>query len=194
MSTSTTVHESVPSAPPAATTTMSTFKAACDRTLVGLRRVEPHGQALILLALRLLYGWQFAQTGWGKLVNLERTAGFFEGLGLPVPAAMAALVGGTELAGGVLLLVGGGTRIAAAALSVVMLTALLTAHAAEAFQSVAAFTEQAPYPFLVATLILLAFGAGRLSLDGWLRARAARRAASAGDVDAGHSEGAACGC
>jgi putative oxidoreductase len=177
MSTFTTVHESVP-AEPRARSPLSSVRAAGSCALARLRRAEPYGQSAILLALRLLYGWQLAQTGWGKLVDLERTAGFFEGLGLPAPAALAALVGGTELVGGVLLAAGVGTRLAAAALAVVMLTALLTAHAAEAFQSLSAFTEQAPYPFLVATLILLAFGAGRLSVDGWLVARAARRAAA----------------
>jgi putative oxidoreductase len=179
MSTSTTVHETVPTTP-ATGTTLSSVRAACSRTLAGLRRAEPYGQSAVLLALRLLYGWQLAQTGWGKLAHLERTAGFFEGLGLPAPAALAALVGGTELVGGVLLAVGFGTRLAAAALTTVMLTAFFTAHAAEAFQSVSAFTEQAPFPFLVATLILLGFGAGRLSFDGWLGARAAGRATGGG--------------
>lgn len=152
-----------------------TWRAAIRKTTAVLRRVEPYGQSAVLLSLRLVYGWFFAQTGWGKLMNFERTSGFFESLGLPAPAVMAALVAATELVGGILLAVGIGTRFAATALSVVMLTALATAHAEDAFKSLSAFTEQAPYPFLVATLVLLAFGAGRLSIDGWLRARAARR-------------------
>ena len=143
-----------------------------------LRRIEPYGQSVMRLALRVLYGGLFVQTGWGKLMNFDRTAGFFESLGLPAPAFMAALAAGTELAGGVLLAAGAGTRLAAVALATVMVTALATAHGAEAFQSITAFTEQAPYPFLVATLIVLAFGAGRFSVDGWLRSRATRR-----DVD-----------
>jgi len=139
-----------------------------------LRRIEPFGQGAVLLALRLLYGGQFAQTGWGKLANLDRTTAFFQSLGLPSPGMMATLVGGTELVGGVLLVLGLGTRFAATALTTVMVTALASAHAAEAFESIDSFTEQAPYPFLVATVVLLAFGAGRLSADalwGWWRSR-----------------------
>jgi putative oxidoreductase len=149
--------------------------AVVKRSVARLRRIEPYGQSALLLALRLVYGWFFVQTGWGKLVNFERTAGFFQGLGLPAPTFLAGLVAVTELVGGILLFVGAQARYAAFALSVVMLVAFATAHADEAWQSLSAFTGQAPYPFLVATLVVLGFGAGHLSLDGWLRARAARR-------------------
>lgn len=151
-----------------------TWRAAVNRTRALLRKLEPWGQSAVLLALRLVYGWFFAQTGWGKLVNFERTTAFFGSLGLPAPALTAGLVGTAELVGGLLLAIGVGTRFAGAVLSVVLLTAFATAHAQEALASLTAFTEQAPYPFLVATLVLLAFGAGRLSIDGLLRARAAR--------------------
>jgi putative oxidoreductase len=153
---------------------VSAWHTLVKRTATLLRAAEPYGQSAVLLALRLVYGGLFARTGWGKLMNFERTRGFFESLGLPTPAFMVALVATTELVGGIVLVLGAGTRFAAAALTGVMVTAFATAHAAEAFQSLSAFTEQAPYPFLVATLVLLAFGAGRLSVDGWLRARASR--------------------
>ncbi len=170
MSTSATTHVAAP-----ANNDASTAVARLHTTWRGftqvLQRVEPHGQSAVLAALRLLYGWQFVQTGWGKLANLERTSMFFESLGLPNPDFMAAFIGATEFLGGLLLAAGVGTRFAAAVLSSVMVTALLTAHAEDAFVSIEAFTEQAPYPFLVATLILLVFGAGRLSVDGWLRGR-----------------------
>jgi len=155
-------------------------KQTVRRITTALRRIEPHGQAAILLALRLIYGWFFVQTGWGKMANFERTIGFFHSLGLPVPSFMAALVASTELMGGILLVLGAWTRFAATPLTVVLLVAFATAHADEAFTSLSAFTEQTPYPFLVATLVILAFGAGRLSLDGWLRARTARRQPDAG--------------
>lgn len=128
-------------------------------------RAAPFVQSTLLLLLRLLFGGLFAETGWGKLANLERTAAFFESLSLPAPGVMAALAGGTELLGGLLLLVGLGTRFAALALSGVMITALVTAHAPEAFASPADFLAQAPAPYLVASLILFAFGGGRVALD-----------------------------
>ena len=70
----------------------SARKSAWRKSLAVLRRVEPYGQSAVLLSLRLIYGWFFVQTGWGKLMNFERTTGFFQSLGLPAPAFMAALV------------------------------------------------------------------------------------------------------
>ena len=139
------------------------------------KRVEPQLQSLVLVALRAVYGWFFVQTGWGKLTHLERTTEFFSGLGLPLPKIMALQAGGTELVGGALLLLGLGGRFAAAALTGVMLVALATAHASEAFQSLESLTEQAPYPFLVACLVVLAFGTGRLSVDAFLSRGAAEK-------------------
>jgi len=93
---------------------------------------------------------------------------------------MAVLVAGTELAGGILLVLGAGARLAALALTTVMLTALATAHP-ESLRSLTAFTEQPPYPFLVATLIVLAFGAG--GFDANLLGLANQHANQASELD-----------
>ncbi len=154
--------------------------AAYGKAVACLRRAEPWGRSALLVALRVTYGWFFAQAGYGKLMHFERTAGYFESLSLPVPAVMAGLVAATELAGGILLALGLATRHVAAALSVILVTAYLTAHAQEAFTSLTAFTEQAPFPFLVATLTVLAFGPGRFSVDALVQGRARRRARSRG--------------
>jgi len=151
------------------------WRGVIDKGTRLLRKMQPHGQSAVLLALRLVYGWFFIETGWGKLMRFERTTDFFASLGLPAPTLSAGAAAVTELAGGILLVLGAGTRYAAAALSVVLLVAYLTAHREDAFQSLAAFTEQAPYPFLVACLVVLAFGAGRFSADGVIRARRERR-------------------
>jgi len=169
------VTSEVPSDVRANRVTTPAWRAALDRCKRVLRRIEPYGQGVLVLALRLIYGWSFVETGWGKLMHFERTTDFFTGLGLPAPAFMAGAVATTELVGGILLLLGAGTRYVAAALSVVLSVAFLTAHRAEAFQSLSAFTEQAPYPFLVACLVLLAFGAGRLSADRLIRMWLERR-------------------
>ena len=63
-------------------------------------------QSPLLLVIRLYWGWQFAQTGWGKLTHLERTAGYFESLNLPLPKVNAIMAGATECFGGVLLALG----------------------------------------------------------------------------------------
>ena len=49
-------------------------------------------QSPLLLAIRLYWGWQFAQDGWGKLTHLARVTQFFTSLNLPAPGATAALV------------------------------------------------------------------------------------------------------
>ena len=41
---------------------------------------------VVLLVLRLTWGWQFFQTGLGKLRNIERVITFFTSLGIPAPA------------------------------------------------------------------------------------------------------------
>ena len=71
--------------------------------------------------------------------------------------------------GGVLLMLGLGTRLASVPLIVTMLVAYLTAHREKAFKSLGDFTDQPPFPFLMAALVLLAFGAGRWSLDPLLK-------------------------
>ncbi|MES1194399.1 MAG: DoxX family protein, partial [Opitutus sp.] len=56
-------------------------------------------QSPLLLVIRLYWGWQFAQTGWGKLTHLERTAGYFESLHIPMPKINALMAGTTEALG-----------------------------------------------------------------------------------------------
>ena len=36
-----------------------------------------------LLAIRLYWGWQFMQTGWGKMSDIHKVVGFFTQLGIP---------------------------------------------------------------------------------------------------------------
>jgi len=153
--------------------------------LSGARRwlgpLQTVGQSLLLLALRLIYGGQFLLTGHGKLTHLERTTEFFSSLGIPAPGFHAALVGGTEMIGGALLVLGLGTRLAAVPLTISMVVAYLTAHREDAFRSLDDFTSQAPYPFLLACLLLLAFGPGRAALDALVKRWFSKRFASCPD-------------
>lgn len=178
-----TAHDHAPAARPSQPVAVPSRPAAIHKAFTLLRKVEPYGQSALLLGLRLLYGLFFVQAGWGKLVHLERTSGFFESLGLPAPLFTAGLVGVTELLGGVLLAAGIKSRLTAATLSIVMLTAFITAHAEDALSSLTAFTEQAPYPFLLATLAVLAFGAGRLSVDHLVRLLLERKRSGRVSVD-----------
>lgn len=128
-------------------------------------------QSPLLLGIRLYWGWQFAQTGWGKLGHLDRTAGYFESLDIPLPKINAIMAGGTECVGGVLLALGLFARPASVPLIFTMLVAYWTADR-EALNAIGSdpdkFVTAAPFLFLLASLIVLVFGPGKLSLDALL--------------------------
>ena len=128
-------------------------------------------QSPFLLAVRLYWGWQFVQDGWGKLHNLEKVTDFFSSLGLPAPGMTAAFIGGLELVGGILLAVGLGSRLIALVLTGNMLMAYITADR-EALFSVFSdpdkFYGASPYTYLFASVIVLIFGPGKFSVDAWL--------------------------
>jgi putative oxidoreductase len=128
-------------------------------------KVQPGLQSTVLLLVRVSMGWGFFLTGKGKLINLERTTRFFDSLELPLPKFQAILAGSTEMAGGLLLIAGLGTRLISVPLAFTMVVAYLTAHRDEAFASLSDFTDQSPFPFLMAALVTLAFGAGKFSVD-----------------------------
>ena len=132
-------------------------------------------QSPLLLVIRLYWGWSLAQTGWGKLTHLDRTAGFFESLNIPLPKVNAVFAGGTECLGGVLLALGLFARPASVPLIFTMLVAYWTADR-EALSALTSdpdkFVTAAPFLFMLAALVVLAFGPGKLSLDA-LRGKAA---------------------
>ena len=123
---------------------------------------------VVLLVLRLTWGWQFFQTGLGKLRHIERVIAFFTSLGIPAPALNAYFVGTLEMAGGLLLLVGLFARPIALLLAGNMLVAYLAADRGALFgvlSNLEAFQKADPFMFLLVSVIVLAFGAGALSLD-----------------------------
>ena len=67
----------------------------------------------LLFAVRLYWGWQFFQTGWGKLHNMPHVIEFFTSLGIPAPVFNAYFVSGLECFGGILLALGLGSRLIA---------------------------------------------------------------------------------
>lgn len=135
-------------------------------------------QSIFLLFVRLYWGWQFFQTGWGKLHNLAHVVEFFTSLGIPAPALNAYFVSGLECFGGILLAVGLGSRLLALMFVFDMLVAYITADRAALFSIFSKpddFYAAAPYTFLVASLIILIFGPGKFALDYVLERRWANR-------------------
>lgn len=102
--------------------------------------------------------------GWFGGYGLEGTGQFFaENLGLKPGILMAALAGGTEFAGGILLILGLLTRLSGAALAGTMAVGIWTAHSSAFFASNNGM--EYPLTLLLASLTLLIAGGGALSLD-----------------------------
>jgi putative oxidoreductase len=121
-----------------------------------------------LLFVRLYWGIQLMQSGWGKLHNLDKVTDFFTSLNLPMPHQMAVIISCLEFFGGFLLAVGLFSRLISLVLTINMIAAYVTADK-EALHSIFSdpdkFTAAAPYVFLIASLIVFVFGPGIFSLD-----------------------------
>ena len=125
-------------------------------------------QSLLLLFVRLYWGWQFVVDGWGKLHNLPKVIEYFGSLGLPAPGPTAYFVSILELVGGVLLALGLGSRLIALMLTVNMTMAYITGDRAalmSIFSDPDKFSAAAPFTYLMASLVVLIFGPGRFSVD-----------------------------
>jgi putative oxidoreductase len=97
-----------------------------------------------LLAVRLYWGWQFVQTGWGKMHNIGKIVAFFASLNIPFPSASAHFVAGLEFFGGILLILGLATRLTGLLLAGNMLVAtglLTTKRLCRSSQTRASFTR-----------------------------------------------------
>jgi putative oxidoreductase len=125
-------------------------------------------QSPFLLLVRLYWGWQLSQNGWAKLHSLPKVTEFFSSLGLPAPHATAIFVSSFEFVCGILLALGLLSRIAALGLVIDMFTAYWTAdhEALLAFISNPdKFQNAASFIYLFIGLLILIFGAGKISLD-----------------------------
>jgi len=125
-------------------------------------------QCPFLLFVRVYWGWQFWQSGWGKLHDISKPIGFFTDLGIPFPVFNAWFVSLLEAGGGILLILGLASRLISIPLVIDMIVAYITADR-EALTSIFIapdkFYAAAPYTFLFASLLILIFGPGAFSLD-----------------------------
>jgi putative oxidoreductase len=139
-----------------------------------LIRASSSLESPFLLAVRLYWGWQFIQTGWGHLTHLDKVIAYFGDLGIPFPALNAPFISTLEFVGGILLVAGIASRPIALLLTCNMIVAFITGDR-EALLSVFSdpdkFYAAAPYTFLIASLLVLIFGPGKFSLDTLLAKR-----------------------
>ena len=114
---------------------------------------------------RLLISTLFILAGLSKVTAPAATIGYIQSVGLPLPAVAFGLAAFTELVGGTLLLLGYRTRIVAAVLFVFTLVtaAFFHNHLGDQNQFIHFFKNVAIAGGL---LHVMAFGGGRVSLDG----------------------------
>ncbi len=151
---------------------MDYTESFCEKFYRFIIKIGESLQSLILLFVRLFWGLQFLFAGWGKFIDINTAAGFFEKLNIPVPTFSAYLTATFEVLGGLALVLGLGTRLFSIPLIVIMLTALFTAHKgfiANFWVNPFGILEQTPFTFLMAALILWAFGPGKFSIDALLK-------------------------
>jgi putative oxidoreductase len=120
------------------------------------------------LVLRIVVGLVMAGHGAQKLFGwfggygFDATVNAFSSMGLKPPFIMAALAGGGEFLGGILLILGLFTRLAALNVAVIMGVGIVTAHASAFF--LPAGMEYA-LTLLAASLVLVETSGGALSAD-----------------------------
>ena len=127
------------------------------------------------LAARIVVGWVFMWSGWGKLNALPQITQNFIDSGIPFPSVLTPFVSGVEFFGGLLLLLGLFTRIAAVPLVVVMIVAVLSAklNQVDSLETLLGFEELA-YMALFGWLAVA--GPGPISLDHLLQRWRAQQA------------------
>ena len=122
------------------------------------------------LVARLLLALMFILAGFGKLTDIQGTAGYIASGGLPFPTLLAVAVGLFELLGGIALVIGFQARI------IGLLMALFTIAASVAFHPYWSVPAEQQYITQLlfmknisvagGMLLLSALGAGPLSVDG----------------------------
>lgn len=124
----------------------------------------------MLLLIRLYWGCQFMQDGWGKFTHLERVTQFFTSLSLPAPGATALFVSLVEMIGGALFTFGLATRLVSLVLFVNMTVAYLSVpddrvNFSHILSNPSDFYGATPYTYWFAALLILVFGPGAFAVD-----------------------------
>ena len=104
-------------------------------------------QSPFLLLVRLYWGWQLIESGWGKLHHLDKVTDFFTSLNLPMPAQTALAISCLEFFGGIFLAIGLLSRLTALVLTINMLMAYITADR-EALFSIFSYLQALTHGFL----------------------------------------------
>jgi putative oxidoreductase len=119
---------------------------------------------------RVLLALMFLLAGISKFGDLQGTAGYIASGGLPMPQVLAFATAALEVVAALMLIVGWQARWAALALAVFTLLASLFFHNFWALPADQQYMQQLMFmknsAVIGGLLMVFAFGAGRLSLDG----------------------------
>jgi putative oxidoreductase len=148
-----------------------TTKTKIQTAFQRLHALRTKGNWAAPLVARITLGVLFISTGWGKVHNLEKVTGFFMELGIPAPAFNATMVSFVELIGGTLLLLGLATEYAALPLMASMAVAIVTAKRDE-IHSLPDLFGLVEWTYFALLFWIVFVGAGKISLDAWLRRKA----------------------
>jgi putative oxidoreductase len=145
------------------------MKVLYDSLFAWPQRVSRRLEWLAPLFARIVVGWVFLWSGWGKLHSLPAIIENFAGWHIPAPNILAPFVSSVEFIGGLFLIVGFLTRISAGALGVTMIVAIISAKWAmvDSLETLLGFDET---EYLALFLWLAIAGAGAVSVD-WLLTR-----------------------
>lgn len=130
------------------------------------------GDAFALVG-RVLLGWLFLASAWGKLMGIGGFAAYLTRLGAPFPEFSAPLAAAVEIVVGITLIFGIATRYGTLLGLVFLVVATALAHRYWEYppeQQMAQFNNFLKNLSIFGGMLLLyVTGAGRFSVDGWLR-------------------------
>jgi putative oxidoreductase len=133
-------------------------------------------QDFLLLVGRVLIGWIFVRSGWGKVMDLHTFAATMPSRG-GLPVWLGYVAGPVEVVGGAAVMLGWYTRWAALLMLIFTVFATFSSHRYWEFTEAAARRAQdinfyKNVAIMGGFFFLMVSGGGRWSLDGILRKRA----------------------
>jgi putative oxidoreductase len=138
-----------------------------------LEKIACAGRSGVLLLIRLAFGFETFQSGYGHLKDVPGMVARFQKWGVPFPHANVYISGVTEMVGGLLLMAGLFSRVISVPLVFNFIVAILSPHTylrdllkmPGTVENWTNIVDDTAFPFLIASLVVLGFGPGRISLD-----------------------------
>lgn len=128
-------------------------------------------QAPLLFIIRLFWGCYYVRSGIVKALHFPGVVEYFAKLGIPFPELNLFLVASIHFFGGICMILGVQVRWVSIPLAITMVVAYFTAElnvVEQIFCRPGLFVQALPFNFLLANLLLIAFGAGKWSVDYWV--------------------------